>query len=71
METNFKNLLNDLEDWGYVPGPFQFNKLLRLLNNQLCEDSSVSSFWKGEQGTFKNGKCQLWIWSDLTVLSFQ
>ena len=25
----------------------------------LGQDSSVSLFWKGEKGTFKNGKCQL------------
>ena len=37
---------------------FQFRNLLLLLNNQLCQDSSVSSFWKGEYGTIKNGKCQ-------------
>ena len=33
--------------------------LLQLLNNQLCQDSSVSFFFKGEYGTIKNGKCQL------------
>ena len=31
--------------WGYVPGPFQFKNLLHLLNNQLCQDSSVSFFF--------------------------
>ena len=25
----------------------------------VCQDSSVSLFWKGEQGTFRKGKCQL------------
>ena len=37
----FGNLLNNLEVWGYVPGPFQFSNPLQLLNNQLCQDSSV------------------------------
>ena len=32
--------------------------LLQLLNNQLCQDSSVSFFEK-VKATFKNGKCQL------------
>ena len=40
----FWNLLNDLEDWGYVPGPFQFSNLFQLLDNQLCQVSSVSFF---------------------------
>ena len=31
-----KNLLKNLEDWDWVPGPFQFSNLLQLLNNQLC-----------------------------------
>ena len=44
----FKNLLNILEDWGWVPDPLQFNSLLQLLHNQLCQDSIVSFFWKGE-----------------------
>ena len=38
---------------------FQFSNLFQLFDNQLCQDSSVSFFWKGEQRTFKNGKCQL------------
>ena len=42
----FRNILNNLKDWGYVPGPFQFSHLLQLLNNQLCQDSTVSFFWK-------------------------
>ena len=41
-----RNLLNNLEDWGYVPGPFQFNNLHQLLNNQVCEDYSVHIFEK-------------------------
>ena len=40
------DLLENLEDWGSVPGLFQFCKLLQLLNNQLCQDSSVSFFLK-------------------------
>ena len=28
------------------PGPFQFSDLLQLLNNQLCELSSISFFLK-------------------------
>ena len=42
-----------------IPGPFQFSNLLQVLNNQLCQDSNVLFFRKDEQGTFKNGKCQL------------
>ena len=34
----FWNLLNNLKDWGYVPGPFQFRNLLKLLKNQLCQE---------------------------------
>ena len=37
----------------------QFRNLLQLLNNQWCQGSSVSLFWKGELGTIKNNKCQL------------
>ena len=52
--------MNNLEDWGKVPGPFQFSNLVQLLDKKLCQDSSVSFFAKGEKGTF-NGKCQLLI----------
>ena len=31
-------------------GPFQFSNLLQSLNNQLCQDSSVSSF---KYGTYR------------------
>ena len=34
-----------MEDWGQVSDPFQFSNLLQLLNNQLCQDSSVSFFF--------------------------
>ena len=51
--TIFSNLLNNLEDVGYVPGPFQFSNLLQLLNNQLRQDPSVSLSRKGEEGTIK------------------
>ena len=57
--TIFRDLSNNLEDWGYVPGCFQFSNLPQLLNNQLHHDSSVSFFWNVEQGTIKNCKCQL------------
>ena len=40
--------MNDLEDWGYVSGPFQFINLLQLLNNQLWQVSDVSFSWEGE-----------------------
>ena len=42
-----------------ILAPFQFSNLLQVLNNQLCQDSSVLFFRKDEQGTFKNVKCQL------------
>ena len=51
--------LNNLEDQGYVPGLLQFSNLPHLLNNQLCQDLSVSFFWNVEQGTIKICKCQL------------
>ena len=34
----------------------QLSNLLQLLNNQLCQDSSVLFFEKGEQETIKNGQ---------------
>ena len=40
----FWNPLNNLEDWGKVSGPFQFRNLLKLLTNQLCQDSSCFHF---------------------------
>ena len=40
------NLLNNLENWDYIPGPFHFSNIPQLLNNQLCQDSSVSFFVK-------------------------
>ena len=36
----------NLEDRGYVPDPFQFSNMLQLLNNQLCQDSSISFFFE-------------------------
>ena len=36
----------NLEDWGYIPGPFQFSNQLQLLSNQLCQDSSAHFFEK-------------------------
>ena len=52
------NLLDNLEDWRQVPGPFQFRNLLQLVNNQLCLDSNNSFFGKNEWETTKNGKFQ-------------
>ena len=49
-EIIFRNLLNSLEDWGQVAGPFQFRNLLQLLNKQLCEGSSISFFEKVNKG---------------------
>ena len=51
--------MNNLGDWGQVLGPFQFSSLFQLFDNQLRQDCSLSFFSKGEQETFKNGKCQL------------
>ena len=42
------NLLNNLKDWGKIPGPFKFSNLPQSLNNQICQDSSVLFFWKGD-----------------------
>ena len=42
IEIVFANLLNNLEGWGLLPGSLQFSNLLKLLNNQLCQDSSIS-----------------------------
>ena len=55
----FRNLLNNLEEWCLAPNLFQFNNQLQLLNNQLCQDSTISFFWKGEYGAIKNDKYQL------------
>ena len=49
----FRNLLSNLEDWGYVPGPFQFSNQLQLLSNQLCQDSSVHFFEKVKKEQLK------------------
>ena len=57
MGIIFRNFLNNLEDWG-VTFQVHFN-LATLLNNQLCQDSSVSLFGKGELGTIKDSKCPL------------
>ena len=57
--TIFRNLLNNLDEWGWVPGSFQFSNLLQLLNNRLCQDSSVAFFWKSEWGAIRNSKFQL------------
>ena len=40
-DNNFQESLDNLEDWGSVPGPFQFSNLLKLFNSQLCQDCSV------------------------------
>ena len=45
-EKRFRNHLNNLEDWGRVPGPFRFSNLHQFLNSQLCQDSSVSFFFE-------------------------
>ena len=34
-DNDFQVSWKNLEDWGYVPGPFQFTNLLQLLNNQV------------------------------------
>ena len=57
--TIFRNLLNNLDEWGWVPGSFQFSNLLQVLNNRLCQDSSVAFFWKSEWGAIRNSKFQL------------
>ena len=44
MAIILSNLLKNLEDWGYVLGPFQFSNLPQLLTNQLYQGSSVSFF---------------------------
>ena len=36
--------MNSLENWSYIPDPFQFSNMLKLLNNQLCQDPSVPFF---------------------------
>ena len=49
----FRYLLNNLEDWGYVPCPFQFSNVLQLHNNQLYQNSRVSFFEKLNEGNVK------------------
>ena len=45
MARIFRDLLNNLENWGEAPDPFQFSNLSQILNNQLRQDSSVSFFF--------------------------
>ena len=55
------NLLNNLEDWGQVPGPFEFSNLLQLLSNQLCQDSSIPySIFHNKMSNIKNGQILLY-----------
>ena len=44
--NNFQESFDQSEGLGPFPGPFPFSKMLQLLNNQLCQDSSVSFFEK-------------------------
>ena len=47
-KDNFQDFLNNLEDWGYVPGTFQFSNLFQLLNNQLRQVPVLHFFWKSK-----------------------
>ena len=51
--NNFQESLGNLEDWGYVPDPFQLTNLLQLLNNQLCRLFSASFFDRMNKGKLK------------------
>ena len=55
----FQESFETFEGLGVSSRSFKFGNLLQLLHNQLCQDSSVSFFWKGEQGEIEDGKCQL------------
>ena len=60
--------MNNLEDWDKVSGPFQFSNLSQLLNNQLCQDSSVSFSEKRGQlkmSTMKNGQILLYCFNKI------
>ena len=52
-------------------GFFQFGKLLQVLNNQLCQDFSVSFFFENvNKGQLRMVNVNYQKWSDLTILSF-
>ena len=64
----FMNLLNNLGNWGYIPGLFQFSNLLQLLNNQFCQDRRVPFFEKVSKRQIKMVNVHYESWSDLTIL---
>ena len=49
----FRNLLNNLEDWGKVAGPFQFSNLLISLITTHTKISEFNFFEKGDKGHLK------------------
>ena len=70
--NNFHESFEQFKGLGLSSGSFsKFSNLLQLLNDQLCQDSSVSFFWKGEWETFKkNLNVNYLKWPDLAILSF-
>ena len=46
--NNFQESLEQFWGLELSPRPFQLSNLLQFLYNQLCQDYSVSPFWKGE-----------------------
>ena len=53
-----------------MPSPFQFSNLPQSLNNQLCQDSSVSFFEKVNKGHLKMVDVNYLKWPDLALLFF-
>ena len=45
--------MRNLEDWSWIPGPFQFGNLPQLFNNQLCQILVFHLFEKMNKGQLK------------------
>ena len=69
----FRNLLNNLEDLGYVPDPFQFSNPLQLLNPSsasvalICCANQLTGFYMRATLTF-NGLTLTLTFSFLTFI---
>ena len=53
MAIILSNILRNLEDWSWVPGPFQFGNLPQLFDNQLCQIPVFHLFEKVNKGQLK------------------
>ena len=53
MDVNKGNVFQEFGGLGPFPGPFPFSKMPQLLDNQLCQDSSISIFEKENKRLLK------------------